>query len=121
LINLQICRRLGHPLGAHVIRYSRARIASSKHGSATLVVPPRNSSGGGSHQFDGSLLRSSITYGVRDRRLQWRTEGWALRQSWANTTQSNGRNLVPLQLTFSRFNHMMTVQKYFDLYLEIIK
>jgi hypothetical protein len=42
LINLQICRRLGHTLG---FRHSHARIVSSRHGSATLVIPPRNSSG----------------------------------------------------------------------------
>ena len=55
LINLQICRRLGHPLGvhalgahalgAHAIRNSRARVASSRYGRATLAVPPRNASG----------------------------------------------------------------------------
>jgi len=44
LINLQICGRLGHPLRAHSFRHSHARIASSRHGSATLVIPPRNSS-----------------------------------------------------------------------------
>jgi hypothetical protein len=44
LINLQICRRLGHPLGAHGFRYSHARIALSRHGSATVVTPPGNSS-----------------------------------------------------------------------------
>jgi hypothetical protein len=42
LIKFQICLRLGHPLGAHLLRYSHTRIASSGHGSATLVVPPGN-------------------------------------------------------------------------------
>jgi hypothetical protein len=45
LIKFQNCRRLGHPLGAHVFRYSHARIALSGHGSATLVIPPRDSRG----------------------------------------------------------------------------
>jgi hypothetical protein len=45
LIILQICRRLGRPLGVHVIRNSRARIASGGRGGAKLAVPPRNGSG----------------------------------------------------------------------------
>jgi hypothetical protein len=45
LINLQMGRRLHHPLGSHVFRHSHARIASSGHESATLVIPPCNSSG----------------------------------------------------------------------------
>src|SRR4029078_6208042 len=40
LIKFQNCCRLSHPLGAHVFRYSHARIALSGHGSATLVIPP---------------------------------------------------------------------------------
>jgi hypothetical protein len=33
------------PLGAHVIRYFPARVASRRHASATLVVPLPNSNG----------------------------------------------------------------------------
>jgi hypothetical protein len=42
LTNLQNCRRLGHSLGVYVFRYPYARIASSRHKSAALVVPSLN-------------------------------------------------------------------------------
>jgi hypothetical protein len=57
-----------------------------------LVLVERLTNRGGLHLFDGLLLRSCITYGVRDRRLL--EHGRMRLRSF--TTQSSGCNRAPV-------------------------